>query len=88
LTWILSWTVVKWTCPVLLSLAPANLKPLLCKAELRPETYITTDPQGVQEKLEELGQGTPMKLEYVIFNEKSEMQRKDVRPKWRAYIEE
>lgn len=87
MTWILSWTVVKWTCPVLLSLAPASVKPLLCKAELRPETYITSDPQGIQEKLEELGQGTPMKLETITFNEMGEMKTKEVRPKWRAYVE-
>lgn len=87
MTWILSWTVVRWTCPVLLSLAPSSVKPLLCKADLRPQTYVTTDAQGVQEKLEELGQETPVKLEYVLFNERGEMTRKEVTPKWRAYVE-
>ena len=87
MTWLLAWTIVAWECPVLLGFAPAAVKPLVCKPNLRPQVYITEDPQGVQEKLEELGQGVPSTLWTVTFETDGRMIRRQVTPKWRAYVE-
>jgi len=83
--WILAWTVISWKCPV--PFVPEKFKPLVCQASLEPGLYVTEDPQGILEKLEDLGAEVPTQLQTVSWDEKSNFKQRLVRPKWRAEIE-